>query len=293
LEDRDLSKNRIKTVGPKSKSKTKEKSNQKKATSEGSTENDSKKLTAFQRWRIRARGILDERLKTESMGEIVLKFFIAPIICVIGALLLYLFLDYSTFTQLGSLMLAYFFPPLGKESIIPIGVGSGEITIPIINQHIVVQKINPILMASSITFVDIMTGLFLLWNYDFTKLIPYAGAWMDKLEKTGGKKFKENAWLEGLFFFGLVLFIMFPFQGSGGVGTTIVGRVLGMDKYKTLLAISIGSLIGCFLIAFLSELFLEFFRSNLLVGLIIAIIIIIIVVLYLIFKSKKNKEKKQ
>jgi uncharacterized membrane protein len=236
--------------------------------------------------------MINERLKTESKKMIWLKFFAAPIMCVIAALILFLILDYPTFSQLGALMLGYFFPPFGKESIIPIGVSSGEFTVPIINHHIVIQKINPLLMALSIAFVDIVTGIFLLWNYDFAKLIPIVGPWMEKVEKSGGKQFKENTWLEGLAFFGLVLFVMFPFQGSGGVGTSIVGRVIGMDKYKILYAISIGSIVGCLIIAYLTDLFLEFFRTNFYGGLIIAIIVITIVAFYLYFKSKKKKENK-
>jgi uncharacterized membrane protein len=249
--------------------------------------------TAYQRWKTRARAMISERLKKETKKEIWLKFFAAPIICVFAAIFLFLMLDYPTFSQLGALMLGYFFPPFGKESIIPIGISSGEFTIPIFNQHIVVQKIHPLVMALSIAFVDIVTGIFLLWNYDFAKLIPIVGPWMEKFEKSGGKQFKENSWLEGLAFFGLVLFVMFPFQGSGGVGTSIVGRVIGMDRYKILFAISLGSIVGCLLIAYLTDLFLEFFRTNFFGGLIIAIIIILIVVFYLYFKAKKNKKNRE
>ena len=72
-------------------------------------------------------------------------------------------------------MFAYFFPPLGKESVIPIGVSGGELTIPIINQHIVVPSIYPLVMALTIAFVDIIVALFLLWNYDLAKKIPLVG----------------------------------------------------------------------------------------------------------------------
>jgi uncharacterized membrane protein len=261
-----------------------------KSNKEHEKKQNEEELTKYQRWKLRARAMINERLKTESKKEIWLKFFAAPILCVIAAIFLYLTLEYSTFTQLGGLMLAYFFPPLGKESIIPIGVGSGEITIPIINQTIVVEKIHPMVMALSIAFVDIVTGIFLLWNYDFAKLIPFVGPWMEKVEKKGGKQFEENSWLEGLAFFGLVLFVMFPFQGSGGVGTSIVGRVIGMEKYKVLGAISIGAIIGCITIAYVAEAFIEFLDRNFYVGLIIFIIVIIIVAFYLI--QKKRKENK-
>jgi len=72
-------------------------------------------------------------------------------------------------------MFAYFFPPLGKESIIPIGVSGGEITIPLYNQQIIVTSINPLIMALTIAFIDIVVALFLVWNYDLAEKIPIIG----------------------------------------------------------------------------------------------------------------------
>ncbi len=240
------------------------------------SKDNSKDLSRYQRWRLWSKSVIDERLKVESKREIILKFFAAPIICVFASLFLYISLDFDTFTKVGGLMLAYFFPPAGKETVIPTGVlGLG---------------IHPIIMAFSIAFVDIVTAIFLLWNYDFAKLIPYLGPWMEKVEKKGGKKFQENSWLEGLAFLGLILFVMFPFQGSGGVGTSIVGRVIGMDKYKVVYAITIGAITGSLLIAYISEAFKEFFRRNILLGIIIFIIIIVAIAIYLYYKNKKDKE---
>lgn len=280
-----LKKEKSKETG--SDSASKPKSNSK------STSKKSKPPTRYQLWRARVGKMIDDRIKEESKRMVILKFFIAPILCLFASIFLFLILDYGTFSQVGGLMLAYFFPPLGKESVIPIGVSSGEITIPIINQHIVVNRIDPLLMALSIAFVDIVTAIFLLWNYDFAKLIPLVGPWMEKVENKGGKQFKDNTWLEGLAFFGLVLFVMFPFQGSGGVGTSIVGRVIGFDKYKVVLAISIGALTGCLLIAYLTDAFIEFFKNNLQLGIIVFIIIIVVVTFYLIYKKKNKKANKE
>lgn len=246
------------------------------AQSNGSNQ-DTEHLSRYQRWQARAKGLLQERLMHESKRMIVIKFFIAPILCMIAALLLFLFLDFDTFTKVGGLMLVYFVPPAGKETVIPTGV--------------FVFGINPLLMAFSIAFVDIVTAIFLLWNYDYAKLIPFVGEWMDKVEKKGGKQFQENVWLEGLAFFGLVLFVIFPFQGSGGVGASIVGRVVGMDKYKVVYAVTIGALSGCVLIAYISEALREFFIKNLILGIIFFIIIVIIIAIYLIYKKNKNKDE--
>ena len=231
------------------------------------------KQTKYQRWKRRAHRMIDERLKNESKKEILLKFFIAPIIILFVSLLLFIFLDLGTFTKVGGLMIAYFFPPAGKETIIPTGIGLG---------------INQLLIALAIAFVDIVTAIFLLWNYDFAKLVPFVGPWMEKIEKKGGKQLKENSWLEKLAFFGLVLFVIFPFQGSGGVGTSILGRVIGMDKFKVVYAITIGAVTGCLMIAYISDYFISYFKNDIYMGLILLIIIATILGVYNVFKHLKK-----
>lgn len=238
-------------------------------------EQNSEKLTSYQLWRIRSKKMKIDRLKVDSWGMIVVKFFAAPLLGVLIIFMMYLTFNFDTFSILGGWMLAYFFPPLGKESVIPLGIASG---------------LDPLLIGLAIAMIDILIALFLLWNYDFAKLIPYMGLWMEKVEKRGGKKFKEKPWLENLAFFGLIFFVMFPFQGSGGIATSIVGRVIGMNKYKVLLAIIIGALVGCLLIAYFGYLFLSFFRNNLNQGLAILIAICIILAIYNAFKYlKKDK----
>ena len=79
------------------------------------------------------------------------------------------------------LLAAYFFPPLGKESVIPAGVGLG---------------INPWVMALSIAFIDIIVALFLLWNYDLAKKIPLVGKFMIKVEDIGKSSSEKYSWIK-------------------------------------------------------------------------------------------------
>jgi lipopolysaccharide export LptBFGC system permease protein LptF len=233
----------------------------------------SKKLSRYQRWRKRAVKKIEERLQEESKKMIILKFFAAPILVLSGVVVLFIILEYEVFIRVGSLMIAYFFPPLGKEAVIPIGVAAG---------------VHPIVIALSIGFVDIFVALFLVWNYDFAKLIPFLGPWMEKVEKKGGKAFTERPWLENIAFIGLILFVMFPFQGSGGLATSIIGRIIGMNKIKVFIAICIGAIVGCLLIAYFADMFIGFFKNNLYQGLAILIAIAVILAVYNVFKHLKK-----
>lgn len=216
------------------------------------------------------------------------KFFLPFIIALLGMLSLYLIVDEDSVGKLFFLMFAYFIPPLGKESIIPIGVAGGEITIPFINRLIEVPPINPIIMALTIAFVDIVVALFLIWNYDLAKKIPLVGKFMIKVEQIGRSSSDKYAWVKPLRFIGVILFVMVPFQGSGGMVGSIVGRLIGMKPLNTFFAISIGAIIGTLLIAYFADAILSVLVKNLLIGLLVIIIILVIGLMIFIYKKNNN-----
>jgi uncharacterized membrane protein len=147
-------------------------------------------------------------------------------------------------------------------------------------------------MALTIAFVDIIIALFLLWNYDLAKKIPLIGKFMIKVENIGKSSSDKYSWIKPLRFIGIVLFVMVPFQGSGGLVGSILGRLIGMKPLNTFFAISIGAIVGCSLIAYFADAILSVFVSNFLFGLLIIIILLIIGIMILINKRSKNMNKK-
>ena len=209
--------------------------------------------------------------------EIGLLKFIVPFI--IGLATVYsvgMLLPANSTYKYWALVAAYFFPPFGKETIIPIGVYGGEISVPFSSEIAVINPINPLIMALSIAFVDIIVALFLMWNYDFAKQVPLVGRFMKKVESIGQKSSSKYAWITPLRFIGIVLFVMVPFQGSGGLVGSIVGRLIGMKPMNTFLAITVGAIIGCSFIAFFLYFFFSVFFQNFLFGVIILSILVVL-----------------
>jgi uncharacterized membrane protein len=171
------------------------------------------------------------------------------------------------------LITAYFFPPFGKESVIPSGIIAG---------------FHPIVIALSIAFVDIIIALFLLWNYDYAKKIPLVGKFMEKVESLGKTSSNKYGWIKPLRFIGIILFVIVPFQGSGGLVGSIVGRLVGMKPINTFLAICIGAISGTILIAYFADAILSVFIKNILYGLLL--VIIILVIAFMIFIYRRNKD---
>ena len=181
-------------------------------------------------------------------------------------------IPYERWLILGGLMLAYIFPPAGKESVIPIGIAVG---------------FPWWLMALTIILMDILTGLFMALNFDIALKIPGLGRWIRKFIANGEQFFARRPWLERFYFAGVVMFVMFPLQGSGGIGATLVGRMIGLSPGKVLLAITIGSVIGCTAIALGAEFIKELILANPALGLAVAGLVIgTLGVIYLLYRKR-------
>ena len=127
-----------------------------------------------------------------------LKFF-SPFLMTVGYfVLLWAIMTERGFLDLSKLMFLYFIPPLGKESIIPIGIAQG---------------IPWMVLAFSIAFVDVVVCLFLIWNFDLAKKLPFIGSGIRRVQLKGASILESMPWVERLTFFGIVIFVMIPFQG--------------------------------------------------------------------------------
>ncbi len=133
----------------------------------------------------------------------------------------------DTAGKYGALVLAYLFPPAGKESIIPLMLSSD---IPIW------------IVWSTIIIMDVISASIIAYNWWFAELIithiPFLDrgyAWLQRK----AEKFKKKKLLT----LSLLLFMIVPFQGTGGISTPILSRFLGVEAKKTVLIVFAGSMI--------------------------------------------------
>ncbi|MCD6461151.1 MAG: small multi-drug export protein [Thermoplasmata archaeon] len=202
-------------------------------------------------------------------------FFIPFGMAALFILILYALLPEEVFWRVGGGMAAYFFPPLGKESVIPIlvyslktgGYGYGPLEVMG-------------LAGGVVAFTDIVVALFLMWNFDLALKIPLIGPQIKKMEVKGGNYLRKKPWIRRMAFIGVVLFVMFPFQGSGGVGATILGRLIGMKKERVFYAITLGAVLGCYTIAalayYLGTAVVSLFQSSIFQAIGFAILIVVL-----------------
>ena len=233
------------------------------------------------------------KIKNHSKLLIRLGKIFTPVILGFGVYGLWSLLS-NELGKIWPLLVAYFFPPFGKETVIPLGVGflKDGLTIPLINLHVNPVSINPISMALAVAFIDIVVALFLVWNYDLAKKIPLIGNFMVKVEDIGKTSSTKYGWIKPLRFIGIALFVMVPFQGSGGLVGSIIGRLIGMKSWNIFFAISVGAITGCLLIAYFADALRLVFIQNFLVGILIIIILVIIGIMILVYKKTMRNIKK-
>ncbi|MBN2734435.1 MAG: small multi-drug export protein [Methanomicrobiaceae archaeon] len=180
-------------------------------------------------------------------AKIILNLSAPFIFGVIFFFFIFLILPFESFERLMGLMVLNLIPPAGKESIIPLGIALG---------------IPWYIIAASTMAMDICGALFMTLNFDLALRIPVLGRWIKGVMEGGENFFASHKYLEKLSALGLVLFVVVPFQGSGGIGGTLVGRMMGLSKIKVFISIAIGAFIGSFAIALGIEYVIDLFRFD-------------------------------
>jgi len=233
--------------------------------------------------RIRDLSWLTREKQDISKRTTYIRLLIPPILAVIFFIMCFLILPRDRLLILGGLMIAYFIPPSGKESIIPIGIGLG---------------IPWWLMALTLTLLDVITALFMIMNFALMLRVPRLGPWIEKTTATGREFMAERPWMARWRIPGVAFFVMLPLQGTGGVGATVVGLMAGLTPGEILLAVGIGAAVESLAFALGWEIVRALVLGNLVLGLTVAFSAIIGTILLLVFfrrryTGKSGKHKRE
>jgi hypothetical protein len=177
----------------------------------------------------------------------VVAVLIPVLVLILHLAVMYATLPYTLFLTVIGLMVMYILPPAGKETVIPLGIALG---VPWFS------------MALAIAMVDIETGIFMALNFDLANKIPYLGDILVTMTEKMRLVITRHRWLIGLNFIAIVLMVMVPFFGSGGIRGSIAGKLLGLDDYLVFFGILAGTLIGCFGIALGSDAIIGYLCVN-------------------------------
>lgn len=194
------------------------------------------------------------------------KLLIPFLLSVILIISFYLICNWNTFYFLILSMFLYFVPFIGREGMIPIAIAN---------------EVHPFLISFTLAFVEIMVALFLLWNFDYAKLIPIIGKFIEKCEEKGEKLLKEKQYLRSFAFLGVISLAGVPIHGSGATISTIVGRIIGLSALKTFFGVIIGAIFGNLILAYFSDFIISFAKIYFESLSIVMLIVIIVIIIYI------------
>jgi len=111
----------------------------------------------------------------------------------------------------------------------------------------------PYHMALLVVYLDLTFGFISVFNVGVLFRIPGFGKKLQNLRSFGHLMLRKNAWMRKATFAGTCLFVMFPLSGTGAIGGSLFGQLLGMTRRRTMTAICVGAMIGSFGLAALAD----------------------------------------
>ncbi len=192
----------------------------------------------------------------ESPLALVTSLLVAPALAFLYFFFCMLILPLEKALILGALMILYYIPPSGKESLIPVAIALG---------------IPWWLIAISFALLDVLTCLFMILNTRLALRIPLLGPWISRFLASGEKFMEKRPWIAQWSVLGVAFFVFLPFQGTGGVGAALVGMMVGLRPSRILVAVALGASAECLLFALGADILWRLILENIAFGIPVAI----------------------
>ncbi len=161
----------------------------------------------------------------------------------IGALLIVGFLLGERFAQTKTLevlgLLPVTFVAIGK--FLPLWGVSGQ------------SSLGPYELSLVIWGLDTLTVIVFVYSFEaFYKLGPLRRA-LDRLYANMTLVIKVYPSMKRASVIGVFLFVLFPVSGTGALGASVIGALLGMERLVVIATVSAGGIVGGLLMAFLAD----------------------------------------
>ena len=111
----------------------------------------------------------------------------------------------------------------------------------------------PLQLFGMLTYMDVLVALFVTFHMGILFRVPWVGDKIAGLASDGKFIMEQQPWLRRLAFFALIGFVIFPTSTTGSIGGSIFGRLLGLGRFRTVLGVVIGSLLGNSLMFFFAR----------------------------------------
>lgn len=113
-----------------------------------------------------------------------------------------------------------------------------------------------------LTYLDTMVAMFVAFHMGIVFRLPWVGPRIKDIVSDGQFILRKQPWIRRTAFMGLVFFVIFPTSTTGSVGGSIFGRLLGMKRWRVVVAILFGSILGNGLMLLFSEQISKYVKND-------------------------------
>ncbi|MFA7199723.1 MAG: small multi-drug export protein, partial [Methanoculleus sp.] len=108
--------------------------------------------------------------------------------------------------------------------------------------------------------------------------LPLIGRLIESGMTAGRNYTTTQPWLRRFSTIGVILFVFIPLQGTGAMNGSILGRLLGLEKFRVFGCACIGSIASCLVFSLGADVLLDVYRQSptLGIGILVAIIVAVV-----------------
>jgi uncharacterized membrane protein len=104
-------------------------------------------------------------------------------------------------------------------------------------------------LALIVIYLTCVTAFFFSYNLDLLHRVPVIGAPLRRARINAVRTLRERPWIRRWATIGVGLFVFLPLPGSGSLGGSLVGRLLGLKRITCFLTVSTAGLVVCLIYA--------------------------------------------
>lgn len=117
-------------------------------------------------------------------------------------------------------------------------------------------------IATLVAYMDISIAVVLIYNLPRLYRLPRLGPVLEDMAEHGLYMLEQHPWLRRITILGVVAFVMFPLTGTGAIGGSIFGRLLGLGPRRTMASIAVGACIGSYGMAYFADVIQNIFTQE-------------------------------
>ncbi len=96
-------------------------------------------------------------------------------------------------------------------------------------------------IAALVVYIDIATALIMMGGIHVLDRVPFVARRLAKAGESSGRVLEHNPWMHRATWLGLAVFVAVPFNGTGALVGSVLGRLLGLTRASIVSATAFGS----------------------------------------------------